>query len=90
MEEIVAWKDDNFEFNNTAIPTIMRQVSRWYDVELEYKGLVPARQLTGKISRNVSLNQLIKMLQYTGVNMKVENKKIIISENSKEQEIVDE
>lgn len=81
MEEVMAWKDDNFEFNNTAISAILRQASRWYDVELDYKGPVPNRRFTGKISRNVNLNQLIDMLQYTGVNMKIENKKIIIWEN---------
>lgn len=81
MEEVIAWKDDNFEFNNTAISVILRQASRWYDVELDYKGPVPSRRFTGKISRNVNLNQLIDMLQYTGVNMKIENKKIIIWEN---------
>ena len=81
MEEVVAWKDDNFEFNNTAIPAIMRQVSRWYDIEVDYKGSIPERRFTGKISRNVNLSQLIEMLQYTGLNMKIENKKIIIWKN---------
>lgn len=81
IEEAVAWKDDNFEFNNTAIPAIMRQVSRWYDVEVDYKGSMPERRFTGKISRNVNLSQLIDMLQYTGLNMKIENKNIIIWEN---------
>lgn len=81
LEEVVAWKDDNFEFNDTAIPAIMRQVSRWYDVEVDYKGSMPERRFTGKISRNVNLSQLIEMLQYTGVNMKVENKRIVIWES---------
>jgi len=81
VNEVVAWKEDNFEFNNAAIPVIMRQLSRWYDVEVDYKGAIPDRRLTGKFSRNVNLNQLIDMLQYTGVNMKIENKKIIIWEN---------
>lgn len=81
IEEAVAWKDDIFEFNNTSIPTIMRQVSRWYDVDLYYKGPVPTRRFTGKISRDANLYQLIDMLKYTGVNIKMENKKVTISEN---------
>ncbi len=81
LEEVIAWKDGNFEFNNTPVTDIMRQVSRWYDVEVDYRGGQPAHKLTGKISRNVNLSQLIGMLQYTGVNMKIENKKIIIWEN---------
>jgi ferric-dicitrate binding protein FerR (iron transport regulator) len=80
VQEVIAWKNDNFEFNNTPVTDIMRQVSRWYDVEIDYRGAVPIHQLTGKISRNVDLNQLIDMLKYTGINMKIENKKIIIWE----------
>lgn len=83
MAEAVAWKDDLFEFNNAAIPVIMRQISRWYDVEIDYRGSIPTQKLTGKISRNVNLSQLIDMIQYTGVNMKIENKKIIIWVNKK-------
>jgi ferric-dicitrate binding protein FerR (iron transport regulator) len=80
LEEVVAWKNGNFEFNDTPIADIMRQVSRWYDVQIDYRGPHPAHKLTGKISRNVNLSSLIDMLQYAGVNMKVENKKIIIWE----------
>lgn len=81
IEEITAWKNDNFEFNNTPVTDIMRQISRWYDVEVDYLGAIAAHKLTGKISRNVNLSQLIDMLQYTGINMKIENKRIIIWEN---------
>jgi len=80
MQEVIAWTNDNFEFNNTPVKEIMRQISRWYDVEIDYRGPLPRHQLTGKISRNVDLNQLIDMLKYTGINMKIENKKIIIWE----------
>ena len=81
LGEVVAWKEGNFEFNNASIPAIMRQVSRWYDVKVDYKGAIPHRQFTGKISRNVNLNQLIGMLQYTGVNVKIQDKEITISGN---------
>jgi ferric-dicitrate binding protein FerR (iron transport regulator) len=78
--EAVAWKDNNFEFENTPIPVIMRQIARWYNVEIDYKGSVPTHKLTGRFSRTVRLGQLIKMLQYTGVNMKIESNKISIRE----------
>jgi hypothetical protein len=78
IEEVIAWKDGNFEFNATPVTDIMCQISRWYDVEVDYRGGQPEYKLTGKISRNVNLSELIGMLQYTGVNIKIENKKIII------------
>ena len=81
LEEVIAWKNGNFEFNNTPVADIMRQVSRWYNVEIDYRGPQSGHILTGKISRNVNLSSLIGMLQYTGVNIKIEDKKIIIWEN---------
>lgn len=81
LEEVMAWKDGNFEFNNTPVTDIMRQISRWYNVEIDYRGARPSRRLTGKISREVNLSKLIDMIQYTGVNMRIENKKVIIWEN---------
>jgi transmembrane sensor len=79
LKGVTAWKDDNFQFNDTPVADIMRQVSRWYDVEVQYNGPIATRKITGTISRNVSLVQLIDMLQYAGVNLKIENKKIIIN-----------
>lgn len=78
LTEVVAWKDGNFEFDNTPVTEIMRQVSRWYDVEIVYEGLLPTHQLTGQISRKVNLSQLIDMIQYTGIQIEIANKKIII------------
>lgn len=80
-EEVIAWKDGNFDFNNTPVTDIMRQISRWYDMDVEYKGAIPTNRLTGKISRKVNLSQLMDMIQYTGVNMEIKNKKITIWEN---------
>lgn len=80
-DEAIAWKNNNFEFNNADVQNIMRQLSRWYDVQVEYKGSIPKRRFTGKISRNLKLSELITMLQYTGVSMQIVDKKIIISEN---------
>jgi ferric-dicitrate binding protein FerR (iron transport regulator) len=78
LQQVIAWKEGNFEFKNTTVKEIMRQISRWYDVEVEYRGARPEYQLTGKISRNVNLSELIDMLQYAGVNMKIQNKKVTI------------
>jgi transmembrane sensor len=78
---VIAWRDNYFEFNNTALPVIMRQIARWYDVGIEFKGPSSSRRMTGKFSRNVNLDQLIGMLSYAGVKMKIDNKKILIWEN---------
>jgi transmembrane sensor len=74
-----AWKDGFFWFDNTDLPTLMRQVARWYDVEVEFKGNVTEDSFSGKVSRSVPLSRLLKVLEQYEINFKVEGKKIIIS-----------
>lgn len=78
VEEVVAWKDGFFDFKNIPVTDLMRQIVRWYDVDVEYRGLVPDTKLTGKISRDVNLDKLMDMLRYAGLKMKVEQRKIVI------------
>jgi ferric-dicitrate binding protein FerR (iron transport regulator) len=73
-----AWKDGFFWFNNTDIYTLMRQVSRWYDVEVEFKGKVTDDGFTGKVSRNVPLSKLLNVLELYEIHFKVEGKKITV------------
>jgi hypothetical protein len=82
VSEVIAWQKGLFEFKSAGIESIMRQMSRWYDVEVSYRGQVPVRQFTGKISRNVKASELLKMLEYAGVNFKIEGKTIVLYGNN--------
>ena len=73
-----AWKDGFFWFNNTDIHTLMRQVSRWYDVEVEFEGNITDDGFTGKVSRNVPLSKLLDVLAQYEIHFKIEGKKIIV------------
>jgi len=77
-EQIIAWKNGAFEFDDADIPTIMRQISRWYDVDVEYEGKKPADHFTGTFSRNTSLAGVLQILHTSGVQLVAENKKIVI------------
>ncbi|HVW59332.1 MAG TPA: FecR domain-containing protein, partial [Puia sp.] len=74
-----AWKDGFFWFENTDIHTLMRQVSRWYDVEVEFKGDVTDDGFSGKVSRSVPLSKLLKVLEQYEINFEIEGKKIVVS-----------
>jgi ferric-dicitrate binding protein FerR (iron transport regulator) len=63
-QEAVAWKNGLFLFRNTDIRVVMRQVARWYDIEVNYAGNTEAR-LSGMISRNTQLTQVLRMLELT-------------------------
>ena len=73
-----AWKDGFFWFNNTDIHSLMRQVSRWYDVEVEFQGNIADDGFTGKIPRNVPLSKLLNVLEQYELHFKIEGKKIIV------------
>lgn len=78
VEEAIAWKNGLFQFNNTDIQTVMRQISRWYDVSVEYQGAVPSNHFGGYISRDSKLSQVLKMLELSGVRFSIEENKIIV------------
>jgi transmembrane sensor len=77
-DQILAWKNGEFDFNDTDIQMVMRQISRWYDVDVEYVGKIPTDKLSGTFSRNVSASKALKLLQFTGVDFKIEGRKIIV------------
>jgi ferric-dicitrate binding protein FerR (iron transport regulator) len=79
MDEVMAWKNGKFKFGeNTDIGPIMRQISRWYNVDIEYKGKINQR-FWGSISKDVNVSSVLKILEATGgVKFKVEGNKIIV------------
>ncbi len=78
-EEVMAWKNGLFVFKSTDLRSIMRQVARWYDVDIQYKGNV-GMQFTGQITRNNNVSKVLEMLELTEeVKFKVEGKNVIVS-----------
>ena len=78
VEEAVAWKDGFFEFQGVSIETVMRQLARWYDVDVKYEGTTD-KHFRGKISRSSNVSEVFKMLELTGeVHFSTEGKKIIV------------
>ncbi|WP_290709575.1 FecR family protein [Flavihumibacter sp. CACIAM 22H1] len=78
LEETLAWKDGLFHFNGTNIETIMRNVARWYGVEVVYKDKID-EQFVAEIPRNVNVSQLLELLELTRqVKFSVENKVITV------------
>jgi hypothetical protein len=77
-EEAIAWKEGKFQFDKADIHDIMRQLARWYDVDVEYKGTVSSH-FGGTISRDVNLSQVLNMLHLTGeVNFQIQDKKVLV------------
>lgn len=77
-EEITAWKNGFFVFHDATIESIMKQVERWYDAKVVYKGEIK-QQFNATISRNESLSKLLRLLELNGyVHFKTENNTIYV------------
>lgn len=78
VESVVAWKNGIFQFDGDDIAGIMRQIGRWYDVEVTFPDYVPVRHFEGKISRRAGLAEVLHILELSGVEFKVDGKKIMV------------
>jgi transmembrane sensor len=81
VEQALAWKNGVVKLTGATIQEVMRQVSRWYDVDVEYQGNLDRAVFVGVVSRRQDLSKLIQVLEATGsvhciVDQK--NKKIIV------------
>lgn len=81
IEAVMAWKNGKFQFGEaTSLEEIMRQIARWYDVDIEYKGKVSGH-IGGSISRNVNASQVFKMLEMTGtVKFEIDGRKVVVTQ----------
>jgi transmembrane sensor len=78
MEEVVAWKNGEFLFQSADIGTMMRQVARWYDIDVSYPNGMPKDRFSGKIGRNVNLSQLLEILKYSEVKFELKERTLIV------------
>jgi transmembrane sensor len=78
-DEAVAWKNGYFVFDNENIQSIMKKISRWYDVDVSYNGAVTDQNFGGTVSRFSNVTELLKMLELTGtIHFKIEGRMITV------------
>jgi ferric-dicitrate binding protein FerR (iron transport regulator) len=78
LDEVVAWKNGLFNFNNADLKTVMRQLSRWYNVNIIYTGEIPNRVFGGEMQRDLHLSQVLKLLEKNNVHFKIDGKNIVV------------
>ena len=77
-DKAIAWKNGLFDFDGAGVEDLMRQVARWYDIEVVYQDGIPDKEFVGKLSRNSSLKTLLKALEYANVHFRIEGRRIIV------------
>jgi transmembrane sensor len=79
LGQVMAWKNGFFQFERSDIQTVMRQIARWYDVEIKYEGPVTKDKFGGSIPRDATLSQVLHALEQSLVHFTIQGKKVIVT-----------
>jgi transmembrane sensor len=79
LEQVIAWKNGLFRFDGVELKTMMRQLARWYDVEVTFAQGAPVSELfNGAIQRSLQLSQVLTGMDAMGIHVKREGKRLIV------------
>jgi transmembrane sensor len=78
VEAAVAWKEGYFSFGEEDIQTVMRQISRWYNVDVRYDGPVTKATFGGDMGRDLTLLQALRLLEKSGVHFRLEGNMLTV------------
>lgn len=80
VDQVMAWKNGLFKFQGAPMEEMMRQIARWYDVEVVFEGGIKKDDpVTGTINRNTNASEALEMLTFMGYKFKIEGKKITVT-----------
>jgi ferric-dicitrate binding protein FerR (iron transport regulator) len=78
VDAAMAWRSGYFSFNEDNIQTVMRQIARWYDVQIRYEGPVTKTSFGGDIGRDLTLVQVLRVLEKSQVHFKLDENVLTI------------
>lgn len=78
VQPYIAWKDGYFFFDNTSLADMMKQIANWYDVQVSYERPMPQERFSGAMSRNVTLQTVLRLLKMSEIKYHIEGRRIII------------
>lgn len=77
--QYIAWKHGIFHFESTPLEEMLKQVARWYNVDVIYKQGIPKETFTGKFRRDVSLNGVVDILRLSLIDIRLEERTLIVN-----------
>ena len=78
INKVIAWRTGFFDFDKMEISAIMRQISRWYDVDVVYEGKITTEKFGGRISKQLPLSKVLKLLEENDVKFRLEGKRLVV------------
>jgi len=79
VDQVIAWKTGFFEFDNASLGDILRQLSRWYDIDISYNQTGNERLFGGRISRSLPLSDILHMLEANGPTFLLSGRKLTVT-----------
>ncbi len=78
IDKVMAWKNGLFNFQDASLEEVMRQLERWYDIEVVYENGVPEIKFWGEMSRDVKLSGVLKGLEESKVRFRMEGERKLV------------
>jgi len=79
INEVLAWKNGYFIFNNENIEDIMKDISRWYDIDVSYQGDMRGKEFVGSVSRFKNVSEVLRKLEATGIiHFKMDGRRLLV------------
>lgn len=79
IAKIMAWKNGLFNFQDESLEEAMKQLERWYDIEVKYVGNPPDKKFFGELQRSLTLAQVIETFHEIGIKLKIEGRTLIVT-----------
>lgn len=81
VEQVMAWKNGLFDFQDARLEEVMRQLERWYDIEVSYESGIPDLEFYGKMGKDLSLETVLNGLKKSNVKFRMEEgRKLVVLE----------
>lgn len=79
LESVLGWKNGLFYLSSADIAAVMRQLARWYDIDVSFEQGVPSGHISGKLPRDTKLSTVLKALETSGVHFRIDGRKLLIT-----------
>src|SRR5690606_15733360 len=80
VERVMAWKNGVFNFQDATLEEVMRQLERWYDIDVVYEKGIPPLEFYGKMGRDLTLSTVLRGLNLSNVNFRIEDgRKLVVT-----------
>ena len=75
---VIAWKNGFLNLQDKNLDEVMKQLERWYDIDVKYEGKIPEIRFTGDMDRGVNLSEVLKFLSESGIKLRLEGRTVVI------------